>query len=147
MTFILKNIIINVSHLWDIFFFMVNKRPDNIADNPGLLPYGSNIGAPSIKPTDLTSFKQNGLSKVEKVFDRRYKELVEQAETLQKSFMITQEVYDSKYKFEPLIGEIYHLYEDSDGSRTLSLIDPTQWNRKHLYSVVLNSDMTWTKID
>jgi hypothetical protein len=126
---------------------MANKRPDNIADNPGLLPYGSNVSAPSFKPTDLTTFKQNGLSKVEKVFDRRYKELVEQAETLQKSFMITQEVYDSKYKFEPLIGEIYHLYEDSDGGRTLSLIEPKQWKRKHLYSVILNSDMTWTKID
>jgi hypothetical protein len=126
---------------------MTNKRPDNIADNPGLLPYGSNVGAPSIKPTDLNTFKKNGLSKVEKVFDKRYKELVEQAETLQKSFMITQEVYDSKYKFEPLIGEIYHLYEDSDGGRTLSLIEPTQWKRKHLYSVILNSDMTWTKID
>jgi hypothetical protein len=126
---------------------MATKKPDNVADNPGLLPYGSNIGAPPFRPTDLTSFKQNGLSKVEKVFDRRYKELVEQAETLQKSFMITQEVYGSKYKFEPLIGEIYHLYEDSDGSRTLSLIDPTKWNRKHLYSVVLNSDMTWTKIE
>ena len=129
------------------FFFMTNKRPDNIADNPGLLTYGSNVGAPSIKPTDLTTFKKNGLSKVEKVFDKRYKELVEQAETLQKSFMIAQEVYDSKYKFEPLIGEIYHLYEDSDGGRTLSLIEPTQWKRKHLYSVILNSDMTWTKID
>jgi hypothetical protein len=136
-----------MSHTCGTFFFMANKKPDNVADNPGLLPYGSNIGAPAFRPTDLTSFKQNGLSKVEKVFDRRYKELVEQAETLQKSFMITQEVYESKYKFEPLIGEIYHLYEDSDGSRTLSLIDPTQWNRKHLYSVVLNSDMTWTKID
>ncbi len=129
------------------FFFMTNKKPDNVADNPGLLPYGSNIGDSSIKPTDLTTFKQNGLSKVEKVFDRRYKELIEQAETLQKSFMITQEVYDSKYKFEPLIGEIYHLYEDSDGGRTLSLIEPTHWNMKHLYSVILNSDMTWTKID
>ena len=136
-----------MSHTCGTFFFMTNKRPDNIADNPGLLPYGSNVSAPSFKPTDLTTFKQNGLSKVEKVFDRRYKELVEQAETLQKSFMITQEVYDSKYKFEPIIGEIYHLYEDSDGGRTLSLISPTQWKRKHLYSVILNSDMTWTKID
>ena len=126
---------------------MANKKPDNVADNPGLLPYGSNVSAPSFKPTDLTTFKQNGLSKVEKVFDRRYKELVEQAETLQKSFMITQEVYESKYKFEPLIGEIYHLYEDSGGGCTLSLIEPTQWKRKHLYSVILNSDMTWTKID
>ena len=25
------------------------RKPDNVADNPGLLPYGSNIGAPSIK--------------------------------------------------------------------------------------------------
>ena len=136
-----------MSHTCGTFFFMANKKPDNVADNPGLLPYGSNVSAPSFKPTDLTTFKQNGLSKVEKVFDRRYKELVEQAETLQKSFMITQEVYDSKYKFEPLIGEIYHLYEDSDGGCTLSLIEPTQWKRKHLYSVILNSDMTWTKID
>ena len=136
-----------MSHTCGTFFFMTNKRPDNIADNPGLLPYGSNVGAPSIKPTDLTTFKKNGLSKVEKVFDKRYKELVEQAETLQKTFLITQTVYESKYKFEPLIGEIYHLYEDSDGGRTLSLIEPTQWKRKHLYSVILNSDMTWTKID
>ena len=136
-----------MSHTCGTFFFMANKKPDNVADNPGLLPYGSNIGAPSFRPTDLTAFKQNSLSKVEKVFDKRYKELVEHAETLQKSFMITQEVYESKYKFEPLIGEIYHLYEDSDGGRTLSLIEPTQWKRKHLYSVILNSDMTWTRVD
>ena len=136
-----------MSHTCGTFFFMANKKPDNVADNPGLLPYGSNIGAPSFKPTELTTFKKNGLSKVDKVFDKRYKELVEQAETLQKSFMITQEVYESKYKFEPLIGEIYHLYEDSDGGRTLSLIEPTQWKKKHLYSVILNSDMTWTRVD
>ena len=72
---------------------MDTKRPDNFVDNPGLLPYGSNLGAPSIKPTDLTSFKKNGLSKVEKVFDKRYKELLEQAETLQKSFFFLIDIY------------------------------------------------------
>ena len=123
------------------------KRPDNISDNPGLLPYGSNVGSPSIKPTDLTTFKKNGLDKVNKVFDRIYKEIVEQAETLQKSFLITQRIYESKYKFEPLIGEIYHLYEDLDGGYSLSIIAPSEWKKKHVYSVVLNSDMTWTKID
>jgi len=56
-------------------------------------------------------------------------------------------VYDSRYKFEPIVGEIYHLYEDLDGGKTLSLINPIEWNKKHIYSVVLNSDMTWTKID
>ena len=136
-----------MSHTCGTFFFMDTKRPDNFVDNPGLLPYGSNIGAPSIKPTDLTLFKKNGLSKVEKVFDKRYKELLEQAETLQKSFLITQEVYESKYKFEPIVGEIYHLYEDSNGNKTLSLIEPNKWNEKHIYSVILNSDMTWTRIN
>jgi hypothetical protein len=126
---------------------MKTKKPDNVADNPGLLPYGTNVSAPSIKPTDLTTFKKNGLDKVTKFFDRRYKEIVEQAETLQKSFLITQTVYESKYRFEPIIGEIYHLYEDSDGGYSLSMISPLEWNKKHVYSVVLNSDMTWTKLD
>jgi hypothetical protein len=126
---------------------MNNKKPDNAADNPGLLPYGSNIGAPPIKPINLTPFKQNGLSKVEKVFDKKYRELVEQAETLQKSFLITQTIYDSKYSFEPIIGQLYHLYEDLGGSYSLSLIGPSEWKKKYVYSVVLNSDMTWTKID
>ena len=121
------------------FFYMETKKPDNFADRPGLLPYASNVGAPS--------FKKNGLDKVNKVFDPRYKEIVEQAETLQKSFLITQTVYESKYKFEPIVGEVYHLYEDSDGGHSLSLIKPSEWNKKHVYSVVLNSDMTWTKID
>ena len=129
------------------FFFMKTKKPDNVADSPGLLPYGTNVSAPSIKPTDLTTFKKNGLDKVTKFFDRRYKEIVEQAETLQKSFLITQTVYESKYRFEPIIGEIYHLYEDLDGKYSLSIISPSEWNKKHVYSVVLNSDMTWTKID
>ena len=129
------------------FFFMWNNKPDNIADTPGLLPYGSNTSAPSIKPVDLTTFKKNGLDKVNKVFDRRYKEIVEQAETLQKSFIVNQEVYDSSYKFEPIIGEIYHLYEGYNGRNTLSLIGPKEWNQKHIYSAVLNSDMTWTKIN
>ena len=135
-----------MSHTCGTFFFMDTKKPDNVADNPGLLPYGTNVSAPSIKPTDLTTFKKNGLDKVTKVFDRRYKEIVEKAETLQKTFLITQTVYESKYKFEPIIGEIYHLYEDSDGGYSLSIISPSEWNKKHVYSVVLNSDMTWTKI-
>jgi hypothetical protein len=111
---------------------MDTKKPDNVADKPGLLPYASNVGAPSIKPTDLTLFKKNGLDKVNKVFDRRYKEIVEQAETLQKTFLITQTVYESKYKFEPIVGEVYHLYEDSDGGYSLSIIGPSEWNKPHV---------------
>ncbi len=129
------------------FFYMTDKRPDSFAENAKLLPYGSNVGAPPIKPTDLTSFKQTGIDKVNKVYNKRFLELVEEAENLRKSFEVTQEVYESNYKFEPIIGEIYHLYEDSNGGKTLSLIEPHLWNKKHLYSVILNSDMTWKKIN
>ena len=120
---------------------------DKVNLKPNLMSYPAHVAAPKIEPVDLTTFKRTGAEKVNKVFDRRYKELIKEAEDLQKSFQITQEVYDSRYKFEPIIGEIYHLYEDLDGKKTLSMIKPIEWNKKHIYSVVLNSDMTWTKID
>ena len=40
---------------------MSKKKPDQVADNPNILPYASNVGAPVIKPKDLTSFKQEKL--------------------------------------------------------------------------------------
>jgi hypothetical protein len=112
-----------------------------------VIPYPTHVGAPNISPQDLTAFKKHGLNKVDRVVKRRFDELVKEAETLQNSILLQQEVYESNYRFEPIIGEVYHLYINSDGSKTLSLIGPTEWNKTHLYSVVLNSDMTWTKID
>ena len=120
---------------------------DKVNLTPNLMEYPHHVGAPKIVPTDLTPFKQNGTDKANKIFNRKYEELIKEVKTLQESFVITQEVYDSSYKFEPIIGEIYHLYEESDGGRTLSLIKPNEWSKKHLYSVVLNSDQTWTKVD
>jgi hypothetical protein len=120
---------------------------DKVNLKPMVIPYPTHLGAPKIEPIDLTTFKRVATQKVNKVFDKRYKELLEEAETLQKSFQITQEVYSSNYKFEPIVGEIYHLYEDSNGTKTLSIINPTEWNKKYLYSVILNSDMTWDEIE
>jgi len=119
---------------------------DKINLQPMVIPYPTHVGAPKIKPQDLTDFKSHGLNKVDRVIKRKYHELIKEAETLQESIILQQEVYESNYKFEPKIGEIYHLYEEIDGSQTLSLIGPTEWTKTFLYSVVLNSDMTWTKV-
>ena len=51
---------------------MSKKKPDQVADNPGLLPYASNVGAPAIKATNLTSFKQEKLVKTNKFFSSKY---------------------------------------------------------------------------
>jgi hypothetical protein len=120
---------------------------DKVNLKPNVLSYPHHVGAPKIELVDITFFKQHGTRKVNKVLSRRYDELVKEAETLQNSFLINQEVYDSHYSFEPVIGEIYHLYEGVDGSKNLSIIGPNEWSKKYLYSVVLNSDLTWTKIN
>jgi hypothetical protein len=119
---------------------------DKVELKPNLMEYPHHVGAPRIITTDLTPFKQNGTDKVNKLFHRQYEELLKQAETLQNSFLITQEVYESSYKFEPIIGQIYHLYEDKSGRKFLSIIEPELWSQKFLYSAVLNSDMTWSRI-
>jgi len=119
---------------------------DKVILKPNLMEYPHHVGAPQIVPTDLTPFKRNGTDKANKLFNRRYEELLKEAETLQKSFIVTQEVYESTYRFEPIVGEIYHLYEDNNGNKFLSLIEPTSWKQTHLYSAVLNSDMTWTRL-
>ena len=119
---------------------------DKVNLTPNLMEYPHHVGAPRIITTDLTPFKQNGTDKANKLFHRQYEELLKQAETLQNSFLITQEVYESSYKFEPIIGQIYHLYEDKSGRKFLSIIEPELWSQKFLYSAVLNSDMTWSRI-
>ena len=119
---------------------------DKVNLQPMIIPYPTHVGAPKIEPQDLTSFKKHGLNKVDRVVKKKFNEIVKDAETLQNSILLQPEVYSSKYNFEPIIGEIYHLYDNLDGSRSLSLIGPSEWNKKYLYSVVLNSDMTWTKL-
>lgn len=120
---------------------------DKVNLKPNLLSYPHHVGAPKIEPVDTSFFKDKGTQKVNKILKKRYEELVKEAETLQNSYLINQEVYDSHYSFEPVIGEIYHLYEDSTSRKVLSLISPNEWSKKHLYSVILNSDQTWTKVD
>jgi len=119
---------------------------DKVNLQPMVIPYPTHVGAPKIEPQDLTAFKKHGLNKVDRVMKKRFNEIVKEAETLQNSIQLQEVVYQSTYKFEPKIGEIYHLYEEIDGSKTLSLIGPTEWSKSFLFSVVLNSDMTWSKI-
>ena len=120
---------------------------DKVELRTNLLSYPSHVGSSKIESVDLSSFKRNGTDKANKIYDTKYKELLRDAENLYNSFIINQEVYESSYRFEPVIGQIYHLYEDIKGGKFLSLIEPNTWRQKHVYSVILNSDMIWIKID
>ncbi len=123
-----------------------NKKPDNVVDNPGLLPYGSNIGAPSIKPDNIESWKNTKIIKVNKEFNNRYESLKKQYDELIEEFKWNEIVYGSKFNFEPVIGETYHLYYGQNGETFLSLIEPNQWDKEHIGTFTLNFDNKWIKL-
>ena len=36
---------------------MGDKKPDNYVENPGIMPYGTDLGAPSIRPENIENWK------------------------------------------------------------------------------------------
>jgi len=128
---------------------MENKKPDNVvfSDDKGynasVLPYATNVGAPAIRMDDVVSWKNRNISTVNKEFENKFKELKSQYENLMQEFEFNELVYSAKFSFEPIMGEIYHLYTGEDGVNFLSLISPQEWNKEHLGTFKLNSDKKW----
>lgn len=132
---------------------MEKERPDNIVFsedhgyNASLLPYGTNLGAPQIKMDDVVSWKSRGISAVNKELEHKFIELKMQYQRLMEEYEWNELVYNAKFSFEPVIGEIYHLYRGSDGITILSLIAPNEWNREHIGTFRLNSDKKWVVLN
>jgi hypothetical protein len=125
------------------------EKPDNVVYsdengyNASLLTYSTNVGAPVIKMDDVVSWKSRGISNVNKQFENKFNEIKLQYESLMKEYEWNELVYNSKFSFEPVIGEIYHLYRGDDGINFLSLISPLEWNKEHIGTFQLNSDKKW----
>jgi hypothetical protein len=128
---------------------MESKKPDNVvySDDEGfnasVLPYGTNVGAPVIRMDDVVSWKSRGISNVNKQFESKFNELKIQYQNLMEEYEWNELVYNSKFSFEPVIGEIYHLYRDAAGANFLSLIGPLEWNKEHIGTFKLNSEKKW----
>jgi len=122
------------------------KKPDNVADNPGLLPYASNVGAPAIRTEDIDAWKQRGVNKVNKQLSTKFEELKEEYRRLVEEFQWNELVYTAKFAYEPVIGDTYHLYVGNNGALFLSLIGPDEWNKEHIGSFRLDSNQKWIKI-
>lgn len=128
---------------------MESKIPDNVVFsdekgyNASLLTYATNIGAPVIKIDDVVSWKSRSITNVNKEFENKFNELKEQYESLMREYEWNELVYNAKFSFEPVIGEIYHLYINDDGTHSLSLIAPNEWNKEHIGTFKLNSERKW----
>ena len=132
---------------------MEKEKPDNIVYskesgyNANILPYGTSVGAPVIKINDVVSWKNRGISNVNKEFENKFNELKIQYQMLMEEYEWNELVYNAKFSFEPVIGEIYHLYIAEDSTYFLSLISPQEWNKEHIATFRLNSYKKWVIVN
>ena len=129
------------------------KKPDMVVFNEdtqrydaALKPYATSTSAPAIKPLNTTTWRNDGIQRVNKQFKSEFEEVKKQYEALLEKFQYNDLVYNSKYNFEPIVGEIYHLYNNKKKESFLSIISPNQCNFEHLGSFRLNFDKMWEKI-
>jgi len=122
------------------------KKPDNVADNPSLLPYASNVGAPAIVVEDIKHWKQTRVTNVNKQFLSKFEELKQEYQKLIDEYKWNDLVYKSKFSFEPVINETYHLYSRDNGELFLSLIESNRWTQNYIASFKYNHDNKWIKI-
>ena len=122
-----------------------DKKPDSYVENAKLLPYGSNIGAPSIKVENINTWRQKNIEKVNKSLKTKFEELKSDYQKLIEEYDLNQMVYSSHYNFEPIVGETYHLYR-KDNRTFLSLIKPQEWIFEHVGSFKLDSNNKWSKV-
>ena len=132
---------------------MKSKKPDQVVWDEEqeeyitrLLPYAAQANGPVIKIPNVDAFKQKGVEKVSKQLQTELEELQSKIKDFVKSASDTQKVYTAKFKFEPLVGETYFLYEGEEED-FLSLISPDQWNKKFLGAFRLSSEYKWEKIE
>ena len=130
-----------------------SKKPDDVVFNEkearydaALKPYATNLGAPAITTHDTSAWKNENVSKANKHIKAKYEELKNQYDTLMKEYEYNNLVYSAKYSFEPIVGEIYHLYKNKTEQPFLSIIDHLECSFDHIGSFRLKVNKMWEKL-
>ena len=114
--------------------------------NKAFLPYPASRLAPRIVPQDLTNFKTRGISRVERELQQELVDLREKYLAVIDAFNWNKLIYESQLSFEPVCGEVYHLYEINE-RHVLSMVGPKEWKKRWLGSFRLSADGRWLPIE
>ena len=108
--------------------------------------YPTNISAPKFELPNVGLIKKESSKKMIDVFNRQKEEILQKIEKLQREYVDSIMVWQSKISFDPIVGETYYLY-NFKGVNTLSLLSPKDWNRgdDFIDSFTLNSDRKWIR--
>ena len=131
----------------------VDKKPDNVVFNSetqkydaAIKPYGTSVGAPVITTTDTVAWKNRSIRKVNQKVQTKYLELKAEYEKMMEEFEYNNLIFNAKFTFEPIIGDVYHLYKRENGETFLSIIAPNECNFNAMGSFYLNADQIWEKV-
>ncbi len=131
---------------------------DKIAEDPHLLPYAHTLGSAIIKPIDkgrtkgvaMTAMYEQTSNQLHQIKDQVEK-LLSQAQDIHDRIDVSEKVYLADCSFKPVMGQIYHLYEKSDGSWILSMVSQEEWGSNPPYFFLATArllhDHTWEIID
>lgn len=132
---------------------MKEKKPDQVVYNTdsnqydaSLKPYATNVGAPAIKAIVNSRWKLANIHAVNKQFEARFKEIHQSYLELTKEFERNQLVYSARFNFEPIVGEVYHLYKDTNLSPFLSIIKPHECSFDYVGSYRFSSEKIWEEL-
>jgi len=129
------------------------KKPDQVVYNEetkrydaALKPYATNVGAPAIKVSENITWKNRNIRKANKQIAAKYKELKAEYDRMLEELEYNNLVYNARFNFEPITGEIYHLYRDKKNALFLSIIEPEACNFDFVGSFYLNSEQLWKRV-
>ncbi len=132
---------------------ITDKKPDNIVYDEktqkydaSLKPYATSVSAPVITTTDTIAWKNRSIHKLNHKLETKFEELKVEYQKMMEEFEFNKLIFESSFSFEPILGEIYHLYKKDNNKSFLSLIAPEQCKFNFIGSFRLNADQIWEKV-
>ncbi len=130
----------------------MKDKPDNVVFNKEtnlydafLKPYATSFTAPSIKANNLVNWKQQNIQNVNAQFSTLFDEVKSMYNKLIEEYRYNELIYNSKFSFQPIVGNVYHLYKRKNEELFLSILSPKECNFNYVGSFKLNSDKIWKK--
>ena len=110
-----------------------------------LLPYDMDRGGQVIEKLDLTFVNHNRKNKLHNFATAKMEDLKKQYDDTVALWEWNSYVDSFNINFDPVIGKIYYLYEES--TRFVSILSPQEFRKNCLGKTQLCSDGYWIKLD
>jgi hypothetical protein len=110
-----------------------------------LLPYGTTSSSPSIVLPDTALFLSERGSLTKNYFENAVELLNREYEAIRRLADLNELVYSASYNFVPRVGQRYQLYQKTDGSYLLSMIE--NWKAyEFVVSIEFTADSVWQDV-